>query len=377
MRKNNNTPKTIVGLPILRGKKFIPKVLSIFIEISGRCNAKCPYCARQRFKQRYSGKNMSPVLFEQILDHLLDIDILHRDHNPTILLYNWGEPFLNPGINDILKILKEKKLYAGISSNFILKPEVDKDNLQVISEVTFSLSGFSQDSYGKIHGASLNRVLDNFEDFYDKIRAYAPNTKIRIAWHRYIFNEREFWEAYKYFDRPGINFNPAVAYLNDLSEMLNYAERGLPGVLSEDRQRQVEADLFFNYISQKLAYHRQRSKHYQCFMWKYLVIDEIGQLLLCCGMTNDDLDHILGNVLEMSAEEIWQKKLSDSICKRCILSGLPRALSSIDYKPLPPGGGIGGHFELWYQINLSKVVSIIRDLPMGEKIIRMIKKIKN
>lgn len=221
MQKNDNIPKDVVDLPILSGKKFISKVSGLFIEISGRCNAKCPYCARQRFNQRYSGKNMSPVLFGQILDHLLNIGLLHRDHTPTIGLFNWGEPFLNPEINDILKILKKKKLYAGVSSNFIVKPEIDKDNLPVISKVTFSLSGFSQDSYGKIHGASLNKVLDNFEDFYDKIRDYAPNTNLRIAWHRYTFNERELWEAYKYFDRPGIRFHPVIAYLNDLHEMLS------------------------------------------------------------------------------------------------------------------------------------------------------------
>lgn len=374
----NQQSKAIVDLPILRGKKFIPKVSNITIEISGRCNAKCPYCARQRFKQRYSGKNMSPVLFEQILDHLLNIGLLHRDHTSTIHLYNWGEPFLNPEINDILKILKKKKLYAGISSNFIVKPEVDKDNLQVISNITFSLSGFSQDSYGKIHGASLHKVLYNFEDFYDKIRNYAPNTILHIAWHRYTFNEGELWEAYKYFDRPGIRFHPKIAILHVLSEMLSYAEGGLSG-LSEDRQRQAETDLFLNHIPQKLAYHRQRSKHYHCFMWNYLVIDETGQLLLCCGMANNDLDHILGNVLEMSAEEIWQKKLSDLICKTCISSGWPRAADSIGNKPLPPGGN-DDYFKLWCQLNLldglgPKGARIIRNLPMGEEIVRMIKKI--
>ena len=378
MRKNDNTPKAIVGLPVLRGEEFIPKVSDTFIEISGRCNAKCPYCARQRFQQRHSGKNMSPALFEQILDHLINIGLLHIDQTSSIHLYNWGEPFLNPEINDILKVLKKKKLYAGISSNFIVKPELDNDNLPVIRYVTFSLSGFTQDSYGKIHGASLKKVLDNFEDFYGKIRDYAPNTEINIAWHRYAFNERELWKAYKYFDRPGIHFSPTIAYLNDLPEMLSYAEGGLP----EDRQRQAEKDIFLDYISQGLAYHRQRSKHYLCFMWKSLAIDETGQLLLCCGMSNEDTDHILGNVLEMSAEEIWQKKLSDSICKTCISSGLPRAIGPsgmIGNKPLPPGGK-GNYFKLWCQLHLNdiiyRVIRMLRVLPQGEQIIHMLIKIK-
>ena len=306
---------------------------------------------------------------------------MQRNNTPTINLYNWGEPFLNPDINDILRILQKHNLTCGVSSNFIKMPKVDIGTLPILSDVTLSLSGFSQDSYGKIHGASLKTVLGHFEDFYEQMRKYAPNININIAWHRYTFNELELWEAYKYFRRPGIRFNPTIAYLNDLPEMLIYAKGGL----TEDRQRVAEKDLFLNYLSKGLAYHKKRSKHYHCFMWNYLVIDEIGQLLLCCGMTNNDLDHILGNVLEMSAEEVWQKKLSDSICKTCILSGVPRAIGPIGNKPLPPGGK-SSYFKLWYQLNLSngffryvysKVVIICRDLPGGEKIVRIIRMLRD
>jgi len=347
----------------------------IFIEISGKCNAKCPYCARQRFKQRHLGKNMSPALFEQILDHLQNIGSFHRLHNSMIYLYNWGEPFLNTEINCILKILKKKKLYAGISSNFIVTPEIDKENYPIIREVIFSLSGFSQNSYGKIHGASLNKVLNNLDNFHENIRKFAPDTNIDIAWHRYTFNERELWTAYKYFDRLGIRFKPAVAVLNDLHEMLNYAE----GRLSENRQEEAERDLFLNYLSQVIAYHRQKSKHYHCFMWNSLVIDEAGQLLLCCGMTKNDLDHILGNALEMLEKEIWEKKLTDSICIRCISSGVARASLNFGNPPLPSGGKetYEKYYKLWYQLNLSKILRTIKDIPGGEEIAYIAKKIRD
>ena len=353
------------------------RALDFYIEISGKCNAKCPYCARQRFEQRYSGKNMSPGLFEQILNRLFELELLDRDHVSTIKLYNWGEPFLNPEINEILGILKKNKLYADVSSNFIFKPEIDKDLLPVINGAIFSLSGFSQDSYGKIHGASLDKVLENFDDFYKKIRRFAPDTKISIAWHRYRFNESEFWQAYRYFDRPSIRFLPTVAYLNDLPEMLSFAQ----GRLSETRQRQAQSDLFLEHISQELAYYKQRSKHYRCFMRDQLVIDESGQLLLCCGMSAFDQEHVLGNILEMSREDVFRKKSLDLICPICISSGLPRAIGSIGRKPLPPGGK-GGYIKLWLKFNLadpflsylySKVGGIIKDLPGGGKIFRMIR----
>jgi MoaA/NifB/PqqE/SkfB family radical SAM enzyme len=326
---------------------------------------------------------MSPVLFEQILNHLSKLDILDKSYNTVISLFNWGEPFLNPEINDILRILKDKKLYASISSNFIVRPDVDKECLPVISALTFSMSGFRQDSYGRIHAASLDKVLENFNDFYVKMRKHSPKTKINIAWHRYTFNENEFWAAYKYFNRlGGIRFAPAIAYMNDGLEMMDFLENGL----SEDRKKLVEKDLFVNHIRKRVAYHKEKSKGYRCPAWNFLVIDETGQLLLCCGVTGYDSDHVLGNILEMSKEKIWKSKLSDPLCNKCLSSGLARWAYSQDVggfhdKPWPSGGGLY-RLKLWFQwfslnvISLSKsnLGKILRKLPNGEKIIYMIKK---
>jgi len=362
------TENNVVVNNFLSLKHNHSKASNVYIEISGRCNAKCPYCARQRFKQRYSGKNMSPVLFENIINHLLTTGLIDQSHASAIFLYNWGEPFLNPEINSILKILKRKNLLAVVSSNFIVSPEVDIDNFMVIREVIFSVSGFTQESYGKIHGASLKKVLNNFDHFYDKIRSYSPKTLIFINWHRYTFNEKEFWDAYKYFDRPGIVFRPVIAQLNDLPEMINYIERKIP----EQRLNEAGSDLFLDHISKKLDYYKKISKPRYCFMWDSIVIDETGQLMLCCGMTNNDYDHILGNVTELPAEKIWQKKMSDSVCNKCISYGLPLAFATMDNKSLPKGGG-KDYLKLSFKLNLlnmfSNIVRMIKRMPIGKKII--------
>ncbi len=321
---------------------------------------------------------MSAELFERILDRLLKLKLFDREHVSTVKLYNWGEPFLNPEINSILSILKKNGLYADISSNFIAMPEIDKDLLSVISGVIFSLSGFSQESYGRIHGASLYKTLENFEDLYIKIRKASPDTKISISWHRYRFNENELWQAYKYFDRPGIRFLPNVAYLNDLSEMLSFSQGRLAGA----RQVQAQKDLFLDYIYRELDYHKQRSQEYLCFMKDQLVIDENGQVLLCCGMSSFDREHVLGNILEMSSEEIFRKKSLDPICPICVASGLPRAIGAARSKTLPPGGK-RKYFKLWLRCNLADPClkylylnfgAAVKNLPAGGEIFRRIRK---
>ena len=86
---------------------FKRKATSVFIEISGRCQASCPYCTRERMgENRYQGSVMSADLFEKIVDRLFELSLLDRIKTYSIPLLNWGEPLLNPEINDILLTLK-------------------------------------------------------------------------------------------------------------------------------------------------------------------------------------------------------------------------------------------------------------------------------
>lgn len=356
------------------------RINAVGIEIAGMCNAKCPYCSQRRLERAKNfGKFISPELFEQILNHLLEVEIISELNPPPIQLYVWGEPFLHPQLNEILHILKKKKFLAQISTNFIKEPDIDDANLSALDSVTFSLSGFTQESYDKIHGASLDRVLKNFDNFYERIRQYSPKTAIYIAWHRYTFNEGEFWQAYKFFNRPGIDFSPALAYLVDLPEMMDFVGEKL----SKDRCRQAESDLFLNDIRHNLEYCSKTSTNYHCPGLDLIIINEIGQLMICCCVTRGDSEYILGNILEMSAEEIWKAKFNNQLCIECTSSGLAKWFwnqRTYNKKPWPPGGGLGrlhlwsSNFKILYYGGVrAKIGQLLRKLPKGEKLINVFK----
>lgn len=341
---------------------------SIFIEISGKCNAKCPYCAQFRLKKEHHfGEIMSPILFEQIIDHLFKIGIINKNDPPIINLYNWGDPFINPNLNDILQILKKNNLKAGISSNFITIPYIDKNILSVIDTITFSLSGFSQESYSKIHGASLNKVISNFEKIYEDIRKYSPKTRMMIYWHRYLFNENEFWEVHKKYNRPGISFGSVIAYLNDGIKMREF----IKGELPKDYIRNAEKDVFLEHIKRSVYYHKTKSKNYSCPQWETIVIDDSGQLLLCCCVTRYDSGCVFGNILDMSFEEILNKRINYSFCNECISLGLARFVHSPD-SYIPSGGGLYG-LKWKYYLDLRKNIGqTLLKLPYGKKILSKI-----
>ncbi len=346
-------------------------VKQITIEISGKCNAKCPYCAQARLRQdEHFGEIMSPILFEQIIDHLIKIGIINVNVPPNISLYNWGEPFLNKNINTILQILKDKNLKADISSNFIIMPNIDVELYPVINNVIFSLSGLTQESYGRIHGASVDKVIKNFDKFYENIQKYSPNTSIRISWHRYIFNESEFWEMYKRFNKKNILIIPVVAFLNDILKMKYF----IRGELSEDFIKKAEEDIFFNYIKDDIIYNKKKYKNYNCPQLEQIVIDESGQLLLCCGITRYDSDFVLGNILDMTSEEILNRRLNHPFCNECVSLGISQFGHNTNTN-FPSGGGLYS-LKIKIHIRLRKIIGqILRNIPYGNETINIVRRI--
>jgi MoaA/NifB/PqqE/SkfB family radical SAM enzyme len=353
--------------------KAAGKIGAFFIEISGRCQAKCPYCLRERFQSRHSGEIMSPNLFEEILGHLSAIGLLKK--GPAVInLFNWGEPFLNPQLEDILFILKKKRLRAGISSNFFKLPTLnDTECLSAIQHVMFSISGFSQKSYGRIHGGSLERVLQNFEKFYSMVLKYVPDIKININWHRYVFNEHELWDAYKYFQRPGIYFSPMVAYFNDPDTYISFAE----GNLNEGILKKAEEDLFLHDLTKQIK-ECEQLKEKGCPVKDWLVIDETGELLLCCMHYRDHpAVPSLGDIRQMSADEIWNKKFSkNELCRKCSSSGVMAVYSRKCNRPLPINLGrdcIVCWYKSCYDAACISIKTLIDKLPINSRIRQKLK----
>ena len=109
---------------------------------------------------------MSANEFEAIINYLFKMKLLHK--GSSISLYNWGEPFLNPELNDILNILGKNSLNASLSSNFIKKVDIKPENYKYISSVVFSLCSLEKENYKRIYGANIANVLVNFDAFLQK-----------------------------------------------------------------------------------------------------------------------------------------------------------------------------------------------------------------
>jgi MoaA/NifB/PqqE/SkfB family radical SAM enzyme len=140
---------------------------SIYWEISGICNARCPYCCNGKnsisgeFHKKHSGL-ITPEKFIHALDYLFDKKQISPNLT-TLNLYNWGEPLLHSDLNKILDYIAEVGYTYNISTNgsreYLFSPKAIKK----FGNLTFSLPGFSQESYNRIHGFDFKSVLHNIK----------------------------------------------------------------------------------------------------------------------------------------------------------------------------------------------------------------------
>ena len=84
---------------IVWGKPFI-----VTIEPTIDCNLKCPQCLTGIGKVRRQEKLFNFQLFTQIIDEF-------GDYIWYLLLFNQGEPFLNPLLLDFIRLAKQKNIY--------------------------------------------------------------------------------------------------------------------------------------------------------------------------------------------------------------------------------------------------------------------------
>ena len=302
------------------------KLKNIYIEISGCCNGKCKYCCTGQGKHITATKFMTAEKFEEIILKLKELEFL-QDIN-TINLYNWGEPFLNPKINEILCVLGKHNLKAGISSNFIKKPDnIHPNNFQFIHYIVFSLCSLKPERYKRIYGANLEKTLSNFDFFVMQKSKYNKSIDILVAFHKYRFNKNEFDKARKYFKKKEAIFKENYyATINDGHSLIEYLKTG-----KLDGYESARKDLYLK------RFHRMLSKCEEelCLRKREeLVINESGNLALCCGVTSQDTEYNLGNILELGKRDIFALKEAP-LCSICEQLKLPALAALNDRMTLP------------------------------------------
>lgn len=283
---------------------------SIHIEISGICNARCPYCTAG-VRNQNKGSFMDTGLFRDVMKQLVLSDLGSKELS-TLALYNWGEPFLHPEFNKIIDCINEFGFKYVFSTNASIIPEIDRNFTKNLASAVISMPGFSQYSYDKIHGFQFNEIKNNILQIVKSLRKYGYTGEIKISYHVYQFNLEEMVVCHEFCQDIGANFFPNYATLLDWWTLMDYFNN----TIAVEKLKAMSQDLFMKFIDEDTY---RDIKIDRCPMiHDYLIINEYGNVVTCCNLPNNHPDYSCGNILQDDIEEILRNKATKQICRECM-----------------------------------------------------------
>jgi MoaA/NifB/PqqE/SkfB family radical SAM enzyme len=262
---------------------------------------------------------MAPQEFHQLLDRMLQDGLI--DPSTKIHLYNWGEPFLHPQLSEILDII------SGMSFSFILSTNGCRPLItwkqtwtEHLYNLKFSMSGFSQESYDRIHKLNFTQVVSNIEAIVRAMREAGATaeqilSKCYVELHVYQFNLKELSPCEKWCESIGIRYTQILAVINDLVRAYKY----LVNKNDNDTVYRASQDLFLHYVH-KLV--KQQPTDWKCPQHNMLIVDEYLKVLTCCGLYKNHGDYALGSAMKLSKSDIDRLRCKKKICRLCLGAGL-------------------------------------------------------
>jgi MoaA/NifB/PqqE/SkfB family radical SAM enzyme len=301
--RGKNAPKAVAGLLSRIKKKNPPfrqsynRSRKVSLEASSVCQLKCPTCPTARGATRHNVGSgvLSPHDFKKFIDQ--------NPYITEIELSNWGEVFLNPGLNEIFRLAYENQVVLTINNGANLN-NASGDALEAlvkyrVRSISCSIDGASQEVY------SQYRVNGNFDKVIEHIRKINQfksqyNSQFPyLSWQFVAFghNEHEIEKARQLAESLNMKFKLKLSW-DDF-----YFEKFSPVMDKEKIRSLTEAG-----VADRDEYEEKYGVNYlypTCFqMWHSPRINYDGKLL---GCSVNYWDHY-GNVYEKGLEECLQSE---------------------------------------------------------------------
>lgn len=264
------------------------------IEPANRCNLKCALCPVTKGMDRPSGV-MEAELFRRIIDETGDYLFL-------ILLWDWGEPFINPDIYEMISYAKDKRIQIITSSNghFFADPEqAEKVVRSGLDTLIFAVDGITQETYERYRcNGKLETVFQGIRNVVEKKRILGSQTPlINLRFIVMEHNEHEIIEAKKLAQSLGVD----VFTLRTMHSFERRIATGQKPSTSEFLPKNPQYRRFSQDASTGERIHRKRNP---CkAIWNNSSIHWNGAI---CPCTFDaDEKNVMGWLNKESFKEIW------------------------------------------------------------------------
>ena len=293
----------IIDLPasdlVSPDEAFYPRLPPLNIELSSRCNLKCPYCANPTLTRAY--ENMPDELFYKVVAEAKAMS------GQIWSLHGVGEPLLRNDLETLMRHLDASGTWSKwIVTNGALLSLKRMHSLYAagLRGIYNSVDTLDPDLYRRTRGGKIEKAVGNI---IAAAKAY-PDLPIMVG----LMNHREQVVD----DKVRAHF--AEIYREVPNVTLHVYENGhFPGA-AEDWRRELYADIKTETCSAPAA---------------HFTIDARGFVALCCSDQNTD--HVLGNVRDRTLAEIWFDRTNQNTFRRIALglSGCPSVCHACVLKP--------------------------------------------
>jgi MoaA/NifB/PqqE/SkfB family radical SAM enzyme len=330
----------------LRNRKITTSSFPFYITFqpSAYCNTNCQLCPVGLGIKGPQRGFLEFNTFKKVIDET-------KNYLIKVEFADWGEPFLNQSIFDMIKYCEEKRIRTYASTNFhYFKNEEDLKLLINcgLSALTISLHGVSQETYAAYQPGK------NFEETVEKIKTLINLKKkmkkrkpvIKLAFAITKKNQHEIKKMQQFAKKLGVQTMIYTASLN-LRFYIDNTNTVVEKVKEWAQNENLELcnnilfgkkfinELFAAILKEKqisldkLDKLKLTSRHYCIDPWSSLTVNWDGTVSLCCVDYNK---YVMGDTRRESILKIWNNekyravrkyltgKLSDIdfMCKHCI-----------------------------------------------------------
>ncbi len=267
----------------------------LMVEPSSLCNLACALCPVTAGLERAQGL-MEFATFKKVIDEI-------GDYIFTLLLWDWGEPFLNPAVYDMIAYaaLKDIKTISSTNAHVFARQEnADKVIRSGLDTLICAVDGITQETYQRYReGGKLESALDGIRQVVARKRALdseRPLVNFRFIVMRH--NEHEVPRLEAFARSLGVDaltlktLNPASRDPYDAGVEIEKRDDYLP----QDRR-------FWRFRGDSMRGRVRRKRNPCKHLWYHPSIHWNGVI---CSCTYDPHEKFpLGDLREQSFSEIW------------------------------------------------------------------------
>ena len=238
------------------------------VEPANVCNLSCPLCLTASENDSRPRAVLSYDAFRAFIDDVGDYLLL-------IILWNWGEPFLNPDIFKMISYAKQRGILLHSSTNGNIRFSEEKAAQLVdsgLDSLIVAVDGVTQETYARYRkGGNLETVLENIRTIVavkKKKGAQTPRLTLRMVVTRH--NEHE------------------IARMRALAQELEVDFFTIKTVAMSSAP---SGDLDQEYVPENKDYRmyeydeksfRRKKRPFVCMRpWKRLTLDALGEVIPC------------------------------------------------------------------------------------------------